>query len=87
MKITAGGKTKQKITGTVYIVYGSTDGEGNEPLAVCTSRKLANLAIQTDMALRKLGDRFPFDSYFTEKFRLDTAEYRTPNFGTVTRSL
>jgi hypothetical protein len=87
MKITAGGKTKQKATGSVYVVYGSTDGEGNEPLAVCTSRKLATLCIQTDMALRKMVDRFPFDSYFTEKFRLDTAEYRTPNFGTVLRRL
>jgi hypothetical protein len=86
MKITAGG-IKLKPTGTVYVVYGNVFYEGSDTLAVTTSKKLANLAIETDKALRKAVGRWPFDSYYIEKFELDTASYRDPGRNTIVRSL
>ncbi len=83
--ITAG---TPKSNDTVFVVYGEVEYEGKDTIAVTTSRKLANLAISSDEILRKVYDRFPYDSYSVRKFKLNTAEYITA-FGmeTTLRSL
>jgi hypothetical protein len=78
MKITAGGK--QKATGIVYVVYGLVEYEGGENIAVTSSRKLANLAIVSDRAIRKAAGNWPFDKYGIQRFKLDTAKYHTNFF-------
>ena len=74
MKISAGVNQAKAPRGTVYVVCGVVGFEG-EILAVTTSRKLANLAIDSDKAIRKVASRWAFDNYIVRKFRLDTAEY------------
>jgi hypothetical protein len=67
---------KQKSTGRVYVVQGFVEFEGGEVLAVTTSKKLAQLAIDSDKAIRKAAGRYPFDFYSKTAFALDTAVYR-----------
>lgn len=82
-KITAGEHQKTAPQGTVYVVTGRVEFEGDEILAVVTSRKLANLAIDSDKAIRRADDRWAFDKYSVRRFRLDTAIYRANFFTTA----
>jgi hypothetical protein len=80
MKITAGENQRKAPQGSVFVVTGNVDYEGDEILAVSTSRKLAYLAIDSDKAIRKAESRWAFDKYSVRKFKLDTAIYRANFF-------
>jgi len=83
MKIAAGENQKNAPRGFVFVVCGHVDYEGMETLAVTTSIKLANLAnlaIESDNAIRKAAGRWSFDRYSARKFLLDTAQYQTEFF-------
>jgi hypothetical protein len=79
-KITAGPK-KPIPTGEVFVVSGIVYYEGRDIVAVTTSRKLANLAIQADKAARIASQHFVYDSYAVQSFGLDTVVTVT-SFGT-----
>jgi len=83
MKIAAGEHQKNAPRGNVFVVTGLVEYEGDEILAVTTSRKLANLAIDSDKAIRKAASRWAFDKYSVRRFRLDTAIYRANFFTTA----
>jgi hypothetical protein len=80
MKIAAGENQKTAPQGIVYVVTGLVEHEGGEVLAVTTSRKLANLAIMSDKAVRRVENRRPFDDYMIRRFKLDTAVYQSGFF-------
>jgi hypothetical protein len=64
----------------VFVVAGVVECEGPEVIAVTTSRKLANVAVTSDKAIRKASERFPFDGYLITPYMLDTAVYHTNFF-------
>jgi hypothetical protein len=79
-KITAGPK-KPIPTGKIFVVRGIVYYEGKDVVAVTTSRKLANLAIQADKAARGAQGVRQYDQYYVEGFELDTIVTVT-SFGT-----
>jgi hypothetical protein len=65
------------MTQLVYVVSGLVDYEGSDIIAVVTSKKLVQVAIDADKDYRKANGQYAYDDYGFEKMRLDTVVHYT----------
>ena len=69
--ISSKAKTKTKTKTKVFVVRGFVDYEGSDVIAVCSSRIVANTAIQSHQTLRKVEGRWDYDGYDVLELLLD----------------
>ena len=60
-----------KAKAKVFVVRGFVDYEGSDVIAVCSSRIVANTAIQSHQTLRKVEGRWDYDGYDVLELLLD----------------
>ena len=68
---TISSKAKAKTKTKVFVVRGFVDYEGSDVIAVCSSRIVANTAIQSHQTLRKVEGRWDYDGYDVLELLLD----------------